>query len=668
MSRFEADLRRAQARQHRLYLFGFVLLVVAVLAVGGGVIFANGTAITIAPDDAAVTGSVAVTEGPAIAVAGIVYGLSATPRVRVESAGFYPLERALLPEERGRRITVTLQPLPGTIVATTEPLRDDTDWSIDGRPVATGAALEGEVEAGMHTLSADSRWHPPVSQEVTVGRGETVTMTVELPALDGRLAIASEPPGAAVTIDGEAAGETPVERAVPGGRYAVAVTRDGFEPIEDVIDITRDAPVAERRYRLQPVSATLSVNVSPAGGELLLDGRRIEPGRDHDVASGRDLTLTYVRPGWRGARETVRLAPGERREVTLRLAADTGTIEIVSEPAATIFVDGREAGEGRATLTLPTVAHRIELKKPGYRTVTRTVTPRRGSAVVIRATLQTELQARLAEAPKRYTNSAGIEMLLFEPTGAFTIGAPRSQPGQRANEFERRIVLNKRFYASLHEVTNAQYRRFDGARRGGDTLPVTGIAWRDAAAFCNWLSVQEKLTPFYRIAASQPVRSDPQADGYRLLSEAEWEWLARSAGRPQQTVFTWGDETLIPKGAGNIADESANGLTRYYVPNYNDGHARLAPVGSYPAEASGLHDLTGNASEWVHDYYGLTPPRAGETFADPLGPPVGEGHVVKGSSWQSGTRTTLRAAFRDGLEGTRDDVGFRIGRYLYGAE
>ena len=81
---------------------------------------------------------------------------------------------------------------------------------------------------------------------------------------------------------------------------------------------------------------------------------------------------------------------------------------------------------------------------------------------------------------------------------------------------------------------------------------------------------------------------------------------------------------------------------------------------------SGLFDLTGNVSEWVHDWYSLKPPARGSVATDPLGPSFGDSHVVRGSSWRSGNRTTLRAAYRDGLTRGRDDVGFRIGRYLHG--
>ena len=87
-------------------------------------------------------------------------------------------------------------------------------------------------------------------------------------------------------------------------------------------------------------------------------------------------------------------------------------------------------------------------------------------------------------------------------------------------------------------------------------------------------------------------------------------------------------------------------------------------MGSFPAESSGLHDITGNVSEWVHDHYAIMPGGAG-TGVDPLGPAAGQSHVIKGSSWRSGSLTPLRAAYRDGLHGGRDDVGFRIARYLY---
>jgi formylglycine-generating enzyme required for sulfatase activity len=669
MNPFESDLRAARAAQRRLYLSGLVVLVLALAGLAGGLLYANGTGVTILPADAAAEGSVTVVDGAALVLGGIVFGVAETPRIAIAAPGFRTLERRLTAAERGRRVAVELEPLPGRILATTEPAYDETRWSIDGIAVATGAALDGTVAAGQHALRAEHPWHPLVEESVVVGRGATVERTLVLPPLAGQLAIASLPEGAAVTINEAAAGVTPLVHEGAGGPYAITVAADGYEPVNETIELTRDAPEATRNYRLKPAAALLTVTVEPGGGELLLDGRRIEPGQAQEVASGRDHRVSYLRPGWKGTSETVQLAPGEARTLALSLARDLGTVEIHAAPDAEIYVDGTRAGTGRATLSLSAVPHRIELRKPGYRTIAKTVTPSGTRTIVLRETLQTELAARVAAAPRVYRNSAGIEMVLFTPSGSFTMGAPRGEKGQRANEFLRNVTLAKRFYASRHEVTNAQYSEFRaGAGNGVASAPVTGVSWIAAAEFCNWLSAREKLVPFYRIAAGRLAGFEPTADGYRMLSEAEWEWLARRAGKPAQTIFTWGDMDVVPKAAGNIADETARGLTRDYVPNYIDGHAQLAPVGSYPAEPSGLFDMTGNVNEWVHDYYDLVPPRAGARYTDPLGPANGDTHVVKGSSWRSGTRTTLRASFRDGLAASRDDVGFRIGRYLYGAE
>lgn len=249
------------------------------------------------------------------------------------------------------------------------------------------------------------------------------------------------------------------------------------------------------------------------------------------------------------------------------------------------------------------------------------------------------------------------------------MGAPRSEKGQRANEFQRKISLGKPFYASVYEITNSQFAQFNQKKSPGPgNVPVTSVSWQEAAAFCNWLSKTENLQPFYYSTRGKITGFNSQADGYRLLSEAEWEWLARKAGKKQQTIFSWGNERSIPSKAANVADESTKGQVRYYIPNFNDGYPDVAPVGSLNIEPSGLYDQAGNVSEWVHDVYSIVPVSNLTSEDNPLGQPQGPSHVIKGANWRSGTITTLRPAFREGLATGQDDVGFRIARYLYGRE
>ena len=311
----------------------------------------------------------------------------------------------------------------------------------------------------------------------------------------------------------------------------------------------------------------------------------------------------------------------------------------------------------------------ISLTRDGYRTETRTVTPETGATRRVEVTLRREAEVRIETAPSQYTNGAGLTLKLFRQPGAVMLGTPRGEPGRRANEFVREIRLDRAFYAGVHEVTASQFRRFThpGEPPTADDRPVTGIGWDEAARFCNWLSAQEGLTPVYRFEGGRHAGSSAAADGYRLPTEAEWEWLARKAGRDRQTRFPWGDDTRVPARSGNLADESARGRVPVYIPRYDDGFAGIAEVGRLGANAAGLHDLAGNASEWVHDVYDVQPPRAGRTATDPMDTRTGRWHTVKGSSWRSGTLSELRAAWRAGSDAARDDLGFRVARYVAGA-
>lgn len=665
MSRFEHGLRRAQARQRYIYLLTAGAIVALGLVVGTTLMLGRGTAVEVVPAEA--DADVQVADGLAAVVDDTLYSLSASPTIVVRAEGYREQRRTVRPAERGGSIRVTMVELPGTLVGAVTPASVETRWLLDDELLTVGPTFERQLDAGTYSLAVDNRFFQPVTRKIAIKRGAAQEVEIALQPIVGRLVLAADAADARISVDGVPVGTGRVEHEVQGGIHAIRVESEDRVPIEETVEITHAAPQVERNYRLQLQSATLTVETDPPGGQLLLDGRAVQPGRDLPVTATARHTLSYLLDGHHGATETVVLQAGERRQVTLRLAREMGTVEIHAAPSATVLIDGAEAGTGKVVLSLQAVPHRIELRRPGYRTVVRSVTPTSKRKTVVRERLVPELAARLAESPREYTNGVGIALKLFEP-GAFVMGAPRHQQGQRANEFEKKVVLKKAFYAARHEVTNQQFRAFRQQHAGPDNQPAVAIGWLDAAAFCNWLSDREGRKPVYRIEGGRLTGVDARADGYRLLTEAEWEWLARQAGKSRQTVFPWGDNSVVPRMAGNIADESANGLTATYVPNYNDGHAGVAAVGSFPAEASGLFDLAGNVSEWVHDRYSLEPPPPGEVQVDPMGPEYGDVHVVKGASWRSGTRTLLRAAYRDGLIATRDDVGFRIGRYLYGAE
>ena len=658
--------------QQRRLFWRKILLLTAVIALAAVslaffILASVATAVTVEPPRAAETAKLR-SSGGGFAIGNKVYFVGSKVRLLVSADGFISRTIELHRGTSERNIRVVLQEAPVLIAATVSPGDAGTRWLLDGVPVAEGGRLKTAAEPGTHTLVVSHPYYHSQSVPLVLKRGEKKTLALKLEMVSGDITVHSEPQGATVTVNGELVGITPVSVSRHGGAYQLEISGEDFEKVTDQIEVTADNPVVQRNYRLSHKKAYISLSLSPPGGRLLINGKVMAPVFPLEVASLRDLAISYSKAGYSTGTLKKNLKPGQSVASSITLSPEFGEVRIDAEPAAEIMLNGKPQGRTPRTFTLRTVPHQVMLSKAGYRSATVKFQPAGDHVTKIVRRLQTELEARLAVSPRRKMNSIGIELLLFNPLESrmpFTMGAPRSEQGQRANEFLRTVRLSKPFYVSSKEISVAQYGQYQ-PRTAASALPVTGITWDEAARFCNWLSDKEKLPTFYIISNGRVTGFDPASDGYRLLSEAEWEWLARYAGRTGSARFVWGNTSVIPKRAANIADESAAGSNiEFYVPDYNDGYAQTAPVGSMPPDVAGLYDMAGNVSEWVHDVYTLDWPR--DSLSDPLGVQRGSEHVVKGSSWRSGTLSSLRSAFREGLSGKREDIGFRIGRYIYAA-
>ena len=209
------------------------------------------------------------------------------------------------------------------------------------------------------------------------------------------------------------------------------------------------------------------------------------------MGSQTEHTFTYILEGFYPIVRNVILKEGEKRHINIHLKPEIGEVEIYASPSADIYVGGTKVGEGAVTVALSAVPHIVELRKQGYRTIQKKIKPSGDHKILIRERLISERTARMEEAPKEYKNSAGIKLKLFEPN-SFKMGAPRRQLGQRANEFEKNIVLKKSFYSSKYEITNAQFKLFSNDHSGPANHPAVSLTWLDAASYCNWLSQREK--------------------------------------------------------------------------------------------------------------------------------------------------------------------------------
>jgi formylglycine-generating enzyme required for sulfatase activity len=241
--------------------------------------------------------------------------------------------------------------------------------------------------------------------------------------------------------------------------------------------------------------------------------------------------------------------------------------------------------------------------------------------------------------PGGFVNSVGMKLVRIEP-GEFVMGQGEAPPRMQEEWLERdwdespahRVKITRTFHLGAREVTNAQYERFDPGHRSlrgkaADDDPVVLVTWPRAMDFCGWLSEKE----------GKP---------YRLPTEAEWEYACRAG---TTTRFNTGD-TITPAQANfGISPEGRP--------------CRTVPVGRYPPNAWGLHDMHGNAAEWCLDWYG--PYEPGEAV-DPAGRADGIARAVRGWNFltpsSKGPPRQGRSANRSGQlpEDAQRGTGFRI--------
>ena len=666
MSQFDQQLKAAKQRQRRLYL-GVVASVVAVVLLLLSILLATrGTRIDIMPEEVTQQARLDVSGGLAFITGKTLYAISSNASVTVEAEGFYTRQQQLTDADFGKVMTITLKPLPAKLHLRSPMADNKTKWLIDNQLYIVADEMVRELEPGDYQVSVMHPYFQIKDLNLSLGRGETLEQSVDLEPVAGEFIVNSSPANARVSIGGTEQGSTPHAISLQGGEYQVQVLRDSFEPVTETIAITREAPLVERHYQLEPEKGEVHVVLKPADGKLLVNKLQVKPQASFRLEVNKTHTMSYSKPGFFSQSKSFRVHAETPTHLEFKLEKESGQVELTSTPEAKVAVNGEIVGTTPLTLTLDALPQEITFSKAGYRAVVKQVTPTSSAVKRLNAILVPERIATLQEAPSTYRHKAGGTMKLYKPNDTFSMGAERSEPGQRANEFVKTVKLTRPFYAGVNEVTHAVYSRYDASKSGQANNPVTGISWLDAVKFCNWLSELEGLQTVYRLQGNNLAGIDNNADGYRLLTEAEWEWLARKANRRQQSRFVWGDDTVIPKNTVNIADESAKGTVRNVVPKYNDGYAGIAPSGSFTQELSGQFDQGGNVSEWVHDSYSLSPPKSGQVLIDPFDTSRGDSRVIKGANWRSGTLTELRASYREGLSAARDDVGFRIGRYVTG--
>ncbi|WP_044836749.1 SUMF1/EgtB/PvdO family nonheme iron enzyme [Thalassomonas viridans] len=659
MNEFDKNIKAAQTKSTTLYILlgaGLGILLVGYLF---WLMLAQGFAIKVSPEEALKTKRLAVVQGTGLVLGDSAYSFGGKLVVNVDADKFEPQDITLTSESPST-VEVVLEPSPGSLAVNTAPANEQTAWSINNELVHVGSELQQALPPGEYALQVENKFYQPVQQKLSIASEQETRLEIDFTPVQGSIAIKSTPSGAEVSINGESAGQTPLSLAAKGGAYEVTVAKEGYELLTDKVEITHTDENGVRNYLLQPKKAIVSVTATPQDGTLVISGKAGVLG-DNAIAANRSHSLLYERDGYYPFSQSLNLQPGEVKALTINLKPEIGKVAIASTPAADIYINGVLEGSGAITRELPALPQTIAFKKPGYRSITKTITPSGSKVSKVKVELLTEFDARRREGRPLYADTLGIELAKFNMT-PFTMGSPANEKGRRRNEHQVPVSFSRPVWVSRHEITEAQFRKFSSSRSNSSS-PVTDVSWNDAALYCNWLSEQEGLPPFYRVSNGRVSGFNKGSRGYRLPTEAEWEWLAKMAKRATPTVYVWGDFERIPKEAGNFADASLKGKQTFVLKKYNDSFVDKAPVGSFRSDRIGMFDLAGNVSEWVNDFYTNLPPKGNSTRTDYMGSSRGKGHVYKGGNFKTGRLSNLRASFRESSDGASDTIGFRIARY-----
>jgi formylglycine-generating enzyme required for sulfatase activity len=500
---------------------------------------------------------------------------------------------------------------------------------------------------------------------------------------------------------------------LPGLRE-LTFTHPGYRSQSLKLRVTRELADAE------PLAVTLArlpdhyvIDTGGVAAELFVDGHRVAelPGEVEIEAGIHELIVRAPRFVDNVSMEDVE-GGGNRRELKVQLQPATGWLVLDSTPAnARVTIDGKDAGNAPLRLELDAGLRKLSLAAPGRRRWNSEVAIIAGqtldlgridlavppppeprvaagpakpetSATPGNEDSESAAPAVRAQPPAPRLTSALIGTLVLLPAGKYLQGSERREQGRRSNEVQREVTLTRAFYLAEDEVTNAQFRTFKADHMSGiakdksldlDQQAVTNVSWDDAVEFCNWLSLREGLPAAYERRDGRWQLIEPYDTGYRLPTEAEWEYAARYVDGRKWQRYPWGDALPPPQGAANLGGAESlptkNGPDARLassLPGYRDDHPVVAPVGAYARSAAGFRDLAGNVSEWMHDVYISLPDSRPVT--DPMGATRDGPHAVRGANWQTSSIAELRPAWRDQASAPSQVLGFRVARFAEDAK
>ena len=601
--------------------------------------------------------------------------------ISILNEGYVSVDKGnlIIDENESQDRMFDLRRLPGKIVFITNP-NVDFDLYVDDSEVIK-LTPEILLLAGNRKIELRFKKYFTIKKEIFVnGKGETDEYSFDLDPAWADVAISTEPDAVSIFNGNEELGNTPSTVQLIQGKNILTLRKSGYKDYEIELDVVAQQALSLDSLMLSRLDVPLKIATQPEGASVNINAEyrgltpietMLEPLVEHNIL--------ISKPGYKDINNQVNLSTiesllseGKVSEVfDYSLEKILGQVSFVGSDGAKVYRSDDLIGVIPFDIEMISEEQILQVKKDGLVTQEIRMTPNPNYPQKIEVKLLTEEETVLAAIPKTLKTSQSQEMKLITP-GSFVMGTPRRSQGRLSNENERLVEITKPFYIGTKEVTNNEFRAFKPKHTSGAEMfrelsngmhPTVMVSWSDAAAYCNWLSGKESLVPAYENIDGQYKLKKPMTNGYRLPTEAEWEWVSRYNGGAGEQRYPWGDSMPPIEESGNYADESTESLLTNVLGDYWDGYPVTAPSGRFYTNMIGIYDLGGNVAEWVSDYYAVPTRQLRVVERDPLGPIEGTARVIKGSSWRDSSLTKLRFAYRDyGTQG-RLDVGFRIARY-----